>query len=91
MEVGEVFEAVQCAEKAVQLSATWTTARQTLGRAQLGIGEIHLVSGRQIPSRPSSSAVLFIYRHFVVLRRRFILIPLTLNYGLRTSSGHRNW
>ena len=45
MEVGEVFVAVQCAEKAVQLSPTWTVARQTLGRSQLGIGEVHMVSG----------------------------------------------
>lgn len=43
MEVGEVFVAVQCAEKAVQLSPTWATARQTLGRAQLGIGEVYMV------------------------------------------------
>lgn len=45
MEVGEVFEAVQCAEMAVNLCPTWATARQTLGRAQLGIGEVHMVSG----------------------------------------------
>ena len=44
MEVGEVFEAVQSAEKAVEFSSTWATARQTLGRAQLGIGEVHMVS-----------------------------------------------
>ena len=44
MEVGEVFEAVQSAEKAVEFSSTWVTARQTLGRAQLGIGEVHMVS-----------------------------------------------
>lgn len=43
MEVGEVFVAVQCAEKAVQLSPAWVTARQTLGRAQLGIGEVYMV------------------------------------------------
>ena len=40
-----MFVAVQCAEKAVQLSPTWTVARQTLGRSQLGIGEVHMVSG----------------------------------------------
>ena len=44
MEVGEVFEAVQCAERAVQFSVTWAAARQTLGRAQLGIGEVLMVS-----------------------------------------------
>ena len=47
MEVGEVFEAVQSAEKAVELCSTWSTARQTLGRAQLGIGEVHMVSELQ--------------------------------------------
>ena len=44
MEVGEAFEAVQSAERAVSLSLTWSAARQTLGRAQLGIGEVHMVS-----------------------------------------------
>ena len=43
MEVGEVFEAVQSAEKVVELSPTWATGRQTLGRAQLGIGEVRMV------------------------------------------------
>lgn len=47
MEVGEVFEAVQSAEKAVELCSTWSTARRTLGRAQLGIGEVHMVSELQ--------------------------------------------
>lgn len=50
MEVGEVFVAVQCAEKAVQLSPTWATARQTLGRAQLGIGEVIMVGRYQASS-----------------------------------------
>lgn len=57
-----MFEAVQCAEKAVQLSVTWATARQTLGRAQLGIGEVHMVSTNRAASSPSTlqytSAVL---------------------------------
>ena len=44
MEVGEAFPAVQCAEKAVQLAPLWATARQTLGRSQLGIGEVKMVS-----------------------------------------------
>lgn len=43
MEVGEVFPAVQCAERAVELSPTWAIARQTLGRAQIGLGEVYLV------------------------------------------------
>ena len=44
MEVGEAFEAVQSAEKAVSLSPIWAAARQTLGRTQLGIGEVEMVS-----------------------------------------------
>ncbi len=43
MEVGEVFPATQSAERAVRLDPTWAVARQTLGRAQLGIGEVHMV------------------------------------------------
>ena len=44
MELGEAFPAVQSAEMAVQLSPSWATGRQTLGRSQLGIGEVHMVS-----------------------------------------------
>lgn len=44
MELNEVFPAVQAAEKAVGLDPTWSVARQTLGRAQLGLGEVHMVS-----------------------------------------------
>lgn len=43
MELGEVFPAVEAAEKAVKLDPTWAVARQTLGRAQLGFGEVELV------------------------------------------------
>ena len=39
-----MFPAVQGAEKAVSLDPTWVVARQTLGRAQLGLGEVHAVS-----------------------------------------------
>ena len=44
LEIGEVFPAVQSAEKAVSLDLTWSVARQTLGRAQLGIGELDMVT-----------------------------------------------
>ena len=43
MELSEVFPAVQAAEKAVELNPTWSLARQTLGRAQLGLGEVDMV------------------------------------------------
>jgi len=43
LELEEVFPAVQAAEKAVQLDPTWAIAKQTLGRAQLGMGEVHMV------------------------------------------------
>ncbi len=42
LELGEVFPAVQSGEKAVSLDLTWSTARLTLGRAQLGIGELEM-------------------------------------------------
>ncbi|XP_022087818.1 tetratricopeptide repeat protein 33-like isoform X3 [Acanthaster planci] len=38
----EVFPAVQAAELAVKSNAKWWPAHQTLGRAQLGLGEIKL-------------------------------------------------
>ncbi len=43
LELGELFPAVQCAKRAVQLEPQWATARQTLGRTQLGIGELEMV------------------------------------------------
>ena len=43
MTVGELFQAVQSAERAVQLKPNWSIVYQTLGRAQLGIGEIKMV------------------------------------------------
>eukprot|EP00794_Sanderia_malayensis_P005517 gene5517-6202_t len=42
MELGEIFPAVQAAEKSIKLKPTWAEAHQTLGRAQLNIGEIEL-------------------------------------------------
>ncbi|XP_043925692.1 tetratricopeptide repeat protein 33 [Protopterus annectens] len=42
MLLNEAFLAVQAAEMAVQRSPRWWMARQTLGRAQLGIGEVML-------------------------------------------------
>ena len=49
MEVGEVFPAVQSAEEAVKLSPAWATGLQTLGRSQLGIGEVHMVNHFTLP------------------------------------------
>ncbi len=43
LELGEVFPAIESGEKAVTLDPTWSLARQTLGRAQLGIGELDMV------------------------------------------------
>lgn len=39
-----MFPSVQCAERAVQLEPQWAVARQTLGRAQLGLGELEMVT-----------------------------------------------
>lgn len=44
LELGEIFPAVETAEKAVQCDLTWSAARQALGRAQLGLGELEMVS-----------------------------------------------
>ena len=44
MSLGEVYPAVCEAEKAVSLNTKWWIAHQTLGRAQLGLGEVDLVS-----------------------------------------------
>ena len=44
LELEEVVQAKVCAEKAVQLDPTWAIARQTLGRTQLGLGEVESVS-----------------------------------------------
>jgi len=43
-ELHEVFPAVESALKATQYEPNWSTAWQTLGRAQLGLGEVLLVS-----------------------------------------------
>ena len=43
-ELQEVFPAVDSALKATQYEPNWSTAWQTLGRAQLGLGEVLLVS-----------------------------------------------
>jgi len=44
MSLGEVYPAVCAAEKAVSLNTKWWIGHQTLGRAQLGLGEVKLVS-----------------------------------------------
>ena len=41
-ELGELFPAVQCAEDAVRANPTWYIARQRLGRAQMGLGEVEM-------------------------------------------------
>ncbi len=43
MELGEIFPAVEAAEKSIKIKPTWAEAYQTLGRAQLNIGEIEIV------------------------------------------------
>ena len=45
LQLDEVFPAVKCAERAVELNPTWSIGRQTLGRAQLGFGEVEMVNG----------------------------------------------
>ncbi|XP_071219060.1 tetratricopeptide repeat protein 33-like [Salvelinus alpinus] len=50
----EVFPAVQAAEMAVKLRPLWWEGWQTLGRAQLGLGEVDLVK-MMLTERKSSS------------------------------------
>ena len=38
-----MFPAVKAAQKAVELNPIWPEGRQTLGRAQLGLGELDMV------------------------------------------------
>jgi len=40
----ELFPAIQAAEKAVSLNPHWHIAHQTLGRAQMGYGDVEMVS-----------------------------------------------
>ena len=44
MQLNEVFPALSMAEKAVKLKNNWWVSYQTLGRAQLGIGEVKMVN-----------------------------------------------
>jgi len=44
--LGEVFPAVSAAERAVDLNRNWWIGYQTLGRAQLGLGEVKLVTAQ---------------------------------------------
>ena len=43
-----MFPAVESAIKATQYHPNWSAAWQTLGRAQLGLGEVYLVSVRPL-------------------------------------------
>lgn len=42
LELNELFPAISAAEQAVKLNPCWWLAHQTLGRAQLGVGEVHM-------------------------------------------------
>ena len=42
-ELGELYPAVEAAEKAVRLDSTWSIGWQTLARAQIGLGELDMV------------------------------------------------
>jgi len=44
LELHELFPAIQAAEKAVSLNPHWHIAHQTLGRAQMGYGDVEMVS-----------------------------------------------
>lgn len=50
LEVGQDWEAVQSASKAVQAAPEWPEAHLTLGRAQLALGEVRgLLSTAPLP------------------------------------------
>ena len=42
--LSELYPAVESAQKAVDLDPCWALGQQTLGRAQLGLGEVEMVS-----------------------------------------------
>lgn len=44
LELHELFPAIQAAEKAVSLNPHWYVAHQTLGRAQMGYGNVEMAS-----------------------------------------------
>jgi hypothetical protein len=82
MSVGEVFPAVNAAEKAVAINGKWWIGHQTLGRALLGLGEVKLVSWISITKQFSGSLVfskvLLIYLYlYIFARGRVGLLTLT--------------
>ena len=66
MAVGEAFPAVQAAQKAVSADPTWWEARQTLGRAQLNMGEVRMVTSH--------------HYHLQLVRVQFFLILSSLSF-----------
>lgn len=40
LQLGRFWDAVQCANRATELDATWADAFLTLGRSQLSLGEV---------------------------------------------------
>lgn len=52
----EVFPAVEAAEMAVKLNTLWWEGWQTLGRAQLNLGEVDLVSPSEHEKRNKTRA-----------------------------------
>lgn len=57
MELHELFPAIQAAEKAVSLNPHWYVAYQTLGRAQMGYGDVEMASILFISSELLSMSV----------------------------------
>ncbi|XP_063962862.1 tetratricopeptide repeat protein 33-like [Lytechinus pictus] len=60
MELHEVFPAVEAAQQATVLAPQWWVAYQTLGRAQLGLGEITMAVksfSRAVHMNPADSAL----------------------------------
>lgn len=48
MQLNEVFPAVNAASRVVELAPQWWVGHQTLGRAQLGLGEVVMVNKQVI-------------------------------------------
>ena len=71
MTVGELFQAVQSAERAVQLKPNWSIVYQTLGRAQLGIGEIKMVR--------LTACIVHMYLNHVSLKSKHYYYSLSLS------------
>lgn len=75
MELHELFPAIQAAEKAVSLNPHWHIAYQTLGRAQMGYGDVEMVS----------------FKHFIFLTVSHSEIMVKQTNKNKKTSSEKKW